>query len=435
MPRKKIFLSHSVHKHEDKLIMDELSKLLEKSGFDVYSDRQMCPGDCWRNKIYSGISRCHAAIILVTEEALNIEKYPWVFKECSMFTLLKWADKQFPIIPITMTNVAIKDIEESPFKALLFNEIMEASHENLRSVISEIERILGESGYLSQFDPLYHHHTRIGQRFFSKEEELLRKAIERMDANCGRYNPMYGDIGIEFAKILLSKSAIDLIKAVSGDLWGILENIGLDKSLKLIDHLAPFWLDFAAIARMEHIIQEDQEIILRNLEHPSQDENYLRKAFGLNVRKELVARLYIHHAGFLKQKPYDFIIPPNDSSLNDVKRFEAHIMASINSRNRHRSNQPLDEDFLKMIAERPTFIVLPYDTGKEVIQELRIKFKTFVFIVLTGEEDITKWNLPNFVMLEPSLKEETEKSICSLYSRAVWDVNSIFSNEIKPIKT
>ncbi len=147
-------------KEADKQIMDQLIQLLEEAGFYVYSDRKkLKDGDCWRNKIYSAICSCHAAVVLVTQEALDNAKYPWVFKECSMFTMLKYANSQFPIIPITMTGVTIEDIDKSSFKALQLNEIMAGSYEDLKTVMDIIKSKLGEPECSD--GPLYYLHNLI----------------------------------------------------------------------------------------------------------------------------------------------------------------------------------------------------------------------------------------------------------------------------------
>jgi hypothetical protein len=140
MQCKKIFISHSAHKESDRQTLNKLIELLKENGFNIYCDRERLEiGDAWRRELYSAISRCQAAVVLITKEALDIEKYPWVFKECSMFTMIKYKDSQFPIIPITMSDVTIEDIKNSPFKALQLDEIMAGSHQDLESVLNTIE--------------------------------------------------------------------------------------------------------------------------------------------------------------------------------------------------------------------------------------------------------------------------------------------------------
>jgi hypothetical protein len=95
MPRR-IFLSHSAQIEADKQFRDRLFHRLEEEGFDVYCDRMRLEvGDSWRTELYSAISVCQAAVVLVTKEALDVEHFPWVFKECSMFTLLKHVEIDF----------------------------------------------------------------------------------------------------------------------------------------------------------------------------------------------------------------------------------------------------------------------------------------------------------------------------------------------------
>src|ERR1044072_7048189 len=125
MARKtKIFISHSAHQEADKELLRQLVTRLEDAGFHIYCDEKRPKvGDDWRHELYSAIGCCHAAVVLVTKEALDIVKHPWVFKECSMLTLVKGQTKGFPIFPVTMSGVTAEDIDQSPFDVLQINEI------------------------------------------------------------------------------------------------------------------------------------------------------------------------------------------------------------------------------------------------------------------------------------------------------------------------
>jgi hypothetical protein len=78
----------------------------------------------------------------------------------------------------------------------------------------------------------------------------------------------------------------------------------------------------------------------------------------------------------------------------------------------------LDSESRSQAKRRPTFVILPRGTEKEVVEELRSRFWPMVFIVLTGDDDPAEWDIPQFEMLEPPLAEGSEKLACGKRSDA-----------------
>jgi hypothetical protein len=442
MQRENIFISHSAHKATDKQTMDTLIKLLEDDGFHVYCDKERLKiGDAWRKELYSAISRCQAAVVLITQEALDIEKYPWVFKECSMFTMIKYKDSQFPIIPITMSDVTIEDIKNSPFKALQLDEIMAGSHQDLDSVINTIRAKLSKAEYLDENKPLYYHHKRIAFNLpipSPENEEILKNVIKKLDPK--RSNPWsYLDKGIryEIAGILLSLDPDELIKELENSLWDIIVS-EKERSIDLIELLVPFWLDFPPITPMEDKVQNEQSDLKKIDPKNDSDsihklENYLRTAFGLNAKEEFTGFMYVMRAGYMKSKTY-FVRPlPDNVAINDIEEYSGHIKSIIKrgplALETRRIKMPHENDIIKNIvikgAQDPIFIILPYGTDKRVLEELRRRFRTIIFVALIGQDDFRKWDIPKFEKLAPSLKDGMESQFCDWYERALTNVNLI----------
>jgi hypothetical protein len=428
MPRKtKLFISHSAHRAQDKRILERLVELLEAAGFLVYCDRKrLKPGDCWRNELYSAIGCCHAAVVLVTKEALDVKKHPWVFKECSMLTILKWTDKGFPIFPVAMTGVTANDIKNSPFEALLISEIQLGSQRNLDRVVDTIKDRLCAIKYSDEDEPLYHHHNRIEDHLkLITDPQSLKESIESIDSELDRWDPLDEQIRYRYrlARLLLTLDA----DRVVATLRGILPSLGEQRSTKLIYLLAPFWLDLPAIAQLDDVVQNEQKMIQTELKASGQIHERLRTAFGLNAKDPMTARLHASRAGYLKKKPYTVIMPPADAGTDDEGRYASHIIAEINQRSGriNQSGQSLDTLMINLAIQFPIFVVIPHGTDKEVVKSLRKRFWPFIFIVLTGQDKPAEWNLDEFVMLQPPLEVGLEDKVCLMAASAIFEATSI----------
>ena len=419
MPQKiKLFISHSAHQAADKQILEQLDLRLKEANFLVYCDhKRLKPGDSWRHELYSAIGCCHAAVVLVTKEALDIVSHPWVFKECSMLTILKWSDKSFPIFPVAMTGVTADDIRHSPFEALHINEIQIASQENLNLLIETITGKLSSIQCSAEDEPLYHHHKRIEARLRSiTDPEPLKEAIDYVDSELDSWDPLDKQVRYRLARILLTLNPDQVVDA----LRGILPSLGEQGSAGLIDQLAPFWLDLPAIAQLDNTVQYEQRMIQAEVTTPPQTQKRLRTAFGLNASDPLTARLHASRAGYLKKMPYTIITLPEDAGTDDEGRYASHIIADVNQRSGRISKlgQSLDAAMIELATQQPIFVVIPYGTAKEVVTNLRRRFWPFIFIVLTGQDKPGDWNLKQFEMLKPQLEAGTEDQACRLTWKA-----------------
>lgn len=426
MSKPKIFISHSAHQDPDKQILDELVTRLEAAGFLVYCDRQrLKPGHIWRHELYSAIGCCHAAVVLVTKEALDVVNHPWVFKECAMLTMLKWRDKAFPVFPVAMTGVTTDEIKKSPFEALHINEIQLGSHENLDQVINAITERLPDIKCSDEDEPLYHHHKRIEVHLRSiNDSDALKEAIECTHCELDTWDPLDKKIRYRLARILLTLDSTQVIET----LRGVLPSLDEQRSTTLIYFLAPFWLDLPAIARMDDVVQREQEMIQSDASVQNQAQP--RTAFGLNARDPVTAQLHACRAGYLGKDPYLVILLPEDAGTDDEGRYASHIIAKINKRagRSGRSNQTLDYVVISLAIEQPIFVVVPYGTAKEVIANLRKRFWPFIFIVLTGPDKPSDWeDISEFEMMEPRLEARVEDQTCLLTAKAILKATTIIN--------
>lgn len=415
----KLFLSHSAHSEADTGILDELEARLAKEGFQVYCDRnRLKAGDRWRDELYTAIGTCHAAVVLITREALDIARYPWVFKECAMFTLLHWADSGFPIFPVAMTGVTEQDIRDSKLEVLQLDEIQLGYHTDPDGFVATLKQKMCERVCSQSSEPLYRYQSDIAARL-PDNERLLRQAIQNADSELDRWDPLE-DSGHRLARILLSLPPERLINA----LRVLLPTLGAQGSAGLIRMLMPFWIDLPAIARLNSVVQADQRAL------PGDPDLAVppppRTAFGVNARVPRTAELHARRAGAYRSAPYMVVLPPDDAGADDEGRITAHVVAEMKRRAGRTSTAAYPyRAVLKRALEWPTFVVLPPGCDdEEVIRNLRARLWPFVFMILTEPDDRNGPGLPNFRMLEPPLDEDAEERLHDDFDRVMTQVNT-----------
>ncbi|MDQ7024291.1 MAG: TIR domain-containing protein [Anaerolineae bacterium] len=73
-----IFISYS---RQDEAIANELARLLERGGHDPFIDRELLPGQHWKDILQAEIDRCDAFVYMLSPSSLNSEWCQWEYNE------------------------------------------------------------------------------------------------------------------------------------------------------------------------------------------------------------------------------------------------------------------------------------------------------------------------------------------------------------------
>ena len=73
-----IFISYS---RQDAAIANELARLLERGGHDPFIDRELLPGQHWKDILQKQIDRCNAFVYIISPASLSSEWCQWEFNE------------------------------------------------------------------------------------------------------------------------------------------------------------------------------------------------------------------------------------------------------------------------------------------------------------------------------------------------------------------
>lgn len=421
----KIFISHSAHSDEDSAFLFELEARLKAEGLEPYCDRKRLEvGDEWRNELYTAIGCCHAAVVLLTRQALDVQRHPWVFKECAMFTLLKWADQEFPLVPVAMTGVTTDDVKGSPFESLLLSEIQTGSAADLDRLIERIKAKLKGITCSAETEPLHHHHRRIASRLLALREthkHIFKEIVEGHQSSV--WDPLDRELPYRVARVLLTLEPETVVDA----LQDVFPALGPDAAELLIRFLAPFWLELPAVARLEDAMQTDQRAVRVVPDESVDGPEPPRRVFGLNACDQDMAVLQVNRAGYLKKDLYGVIQLPKDSGTDELGRFASHICAEMRQRAGRATGNAVypDRRTRNQAKKYPTFVIVPAGTDKEVVTALRKRFWPMVFIVLTADDDPADWDIQQFEMLDPPLAPDYEYTVYDTLDSVLRRTNSI----------
>lgn len=142
MSKFRVFISHSA---KDAIADDVLNKLYENlsQNFEVLLDRERLePGVEWRLELFSWLERCHGAVILLSEDALESS---WVLQESTILNWRRHYEKDFTLIPVLLPSVNQGRLETGWFSAIDLTRIQMVSGNNGDEIVKSIVKTVESS--------------------------------------------------------------------------------------------------------------------------------------------------------------------------------------------------------------------------------------------------------------------------------------------------
>ncbi|MEL6449781.1 MAG: toll/interleukin-1 receptor domain-containing protein [Pseudomonadota bacterium] len=136
----RVFVSHANADRASDAFLDDLLTRLDDAGVDVLIDvRRLQPGAQWRLEIYSWLSTCTAAIILLSPAAVA-EDSTWVPRETSLLMWRQALDPNLTIIPVICGDVALDALEtDARFRDLNIAELQAQDSASANAVTRIVE--------------------------------------------------------------------------------------------------------------------------------------------------------------------------------------------------------------------------------------------------------------------------------------------------------
>src|SRR5436305_7020676 len=110
-PREKVKIFYA-YSHEDKALRDQLAKHIGRSHISSWHDREIMPGEIWREKTEKELNAAHIILLLISVDFIYSE---YCYNIAMQTALTRHAAKEAHVIPIILRPT---DYQNEPFSKL-----------------------------------------------------------------------------------------------------------------------------------------------------------------------------------------------------------------------------------------------------------------------------------------------------------------------------
>lgn len=356
------------------------------------------PGDVWRSVLYHELAECHAAIILLNEEALSS---PWVQREVNILMWRYALGSPLMIVPVLLGAVTAAKVKEAGMSELqAFQFARPSAGSTPQQAASMIAERFAECGSDDDQSPMAEWITAVTTYLdevrdemsvlaaavaLGVEEDLLHILLPRE----GRRSLANQLLGRSHDHRLYS--AISKISRYTPREW-------LDR---LIEQTTPTWVDGEAASGLLPKRRSHGVVLL-------------------NARVPSTARHYVLRATCCAEAGFQSVAVSAIAGEQFSRQFQSECEQAIRSL-LHVPDGFDHEPLLPKPGEDPIevcfLIVDPANTPMPVvvreIREVRMRYPWLTVVLLTGEvqptrEELVEWDLTDAIFLSPPLGENAE---------------------------
>lgn len=394
----RIFISHS---SQDKAITEALCDKLRaagndgEAGYDVLVDyTALEKGTDWPKQLHEWMARCHAAVILLTEDAV---KSPWVLKEASILSWRKAIDGKFRLFLVKFPNVTPKLFKEHKFDPLMLDRLQRINSIDPDGIARTVRETIDQpTPGETPFDTLV---GRLSDLFERVGKNTLKGVAERICVDPPQWRPDR-DARQQYIEMIACRFIRENLGGYRGvdqlvdDLSATTSPMIVKQILKI---LSPWWVESEAAGRLASLAELEE-----------------RRAAAMNGAKvpQFTAKMYVRRAHPLSSR-YRVISTAGGNSGDVVAHVTSEICENIR---RYDNVDDSDEEIIAELGERSPelYVVLPPPPPPDVpMKTLLQRFPKLTFILWTGETLESETNPDDVDCLMPeldlSLEERQEK--------------------------
>jgi hypothetical protein len=400
----KVFVSHSAQDNDAAgAILDAVYDQLKAKNYDVFLDFKILkPGDEWRSELYLRLAECHAAILLLSEKALQS---PWVRREIDLLLWRRALGSSVHIIPVLLDGLQRDKIRSAGFSELESIEFARASGGDSSDAQAEtIAKIMGRFATLSDGadgdDKMADWIKRIAEYLAEiKDPDPLVEAARALDIPADDMANVMAPVG---GRWFIAHQMLG--PGLSGKLGGAIDKLAYKLSedwlRRLIDLVKPVWVDPEA-ARLVLPPQDgpDRMMILLNASLTETAGQYVERAIccaTAGYYHESVGPVRVGEEGarglpalYEKVLRELYSAPPEPLPLTEPPATGPKYFLIVNAEPR---------DFASVLG---------------VVREIQEKYSRLIVIMLTGNKALDdgtmeELGLHNCIVLEPMLNDGEE---------------------------
>lgn len=399
MPELRIFISHSAKSEVAKALLQELKQSLCNAGHQVLLDQDgLKLGDNWRATLNLWIGGCDAAVVLLSEHALESS---FVAYETSILMYRNRIDPGFKLFPIFIESVNYKAVENSLLSPSRIHDIQSLTNEILPNRI--IQRIRSDlSQIVQRKTPIEKPLLQLCDLLSQVPEYMLEEQAAELGIDLGGWIPPTDLKRILAAKLL--GAGLERSKGTLRALRCYLPEPRPQSLEEMIDLIGSSWVDYRSALRIPEVAKEK------------------KRSLCINGEKPLTARLYVIRA--CKYRPRDcWRIAPVDGVVGEevianLREAIEQSLCQVLKANDINELQEVLSDYAD--NQEPIFVALPSGgVNRYLIKELKEKFPTVTFFLLTGPNvpDQRLLDDAEIEFLRPQLEPDSERYYCTQYEQ------------------
>lgn len=342
--------------------------------YDVLVDvDELQAGKPWPKQLHEWMARCHAAVLLLTPNAV---KSPWVLKEA---TILAWRlslDKNFRFFTVRFDDVSDSDLTAGGFDPLMLDEIQKLLVGDAADIAAQVRKAIPSTDP-TPFDSLCGALEDLAQ---DVKPNTLKKMAEKMRVGARQWRP-----DVDEKQQYVQAIAVELLSEDLGGYEGVddlVDDLIATTSTEIVEKIlyivAPHWVDAEAAGRL-----------------PSVATCQPRRAIAMNGAgvSDFTAEMYVRRAHPLSRLQRVLPIPGgNSGDIVDHVTRELYWHAHRDERSLGSSGALSAEQKADVIKHfdkgKPRYFVVlssPHPSGAD-LKELMTRFPKLTFILWTGEE-------------------------------------------------
>ncbi len=370
--------------------------------YDVLVDvDELQAGKPWPKQLHEWMARCHAAVLLLTPNAV---KSPWVLKET---TILAWRlslDKNFRFFIVRFDGVSDSDLTEGGFSPLMLDEVQKLPVGDAANVAAQVRKELPPPTDPTLFDSLCGALEDLAQDL---KPNTLKRIAEKIRVGARHWRP-----DVDEKQQYVQAIAIKLLSEDLGGYEGVdnlvddlIATTSTETVEKILYIVAPHWVDAEAAGRL-----------------PSVAACQPRRAIAMNGSgvSDFTAEMYVRRAHPLSRLQRVLPIPGgNSGDIVDHVTRELYFHAHRDERSLDSSGPMTPEQQADVIKHfnkgKPRYFVVlspPHPLGSD-LRQLMTRFPKLTFILWTGE-DLLDPEPETVVCLKPAvILDEEDKQRCA----------------------
>lgn len=409
---RRVFISHRNGEPEVMALVRRLSDAMAAAGLDVLVDMdKLHPGAALRHDIYTWLGVCHAAVVVLSPQALSASS-AWVPTESSILAWRRTLDPAFVLIPVLLPGVDVDDLRvHLRFRDLGLHDLLCVQHVDDDSTCANI--LQGVAALVqAPRSPLDDLADPVTVLLRSLPEDFLHEAMRLSGADPKRLPP-----GLPLQR----QTALALLQAPMADALAALEYLAprlpADADAdRILDLVAPGWVDLTAARWIAYCAAQPAP----------------RPAAVLNARMRITAEMYVRRACCRPPKtmwPLVTITAVHGESVFEDLAVEIHEALQLEFAPVLLSDpmagtpeQQLDRLLATLQRRsRPVVVALRLPDGhRELLAPLQERFPTLTFLFLSGDE-LPPDDCPTTLLrrVEPELAEGSETLAITDYQAAL----------------